>query len=58
MFRVVVGHSDDPDFQNAIAEILQECSCSLAGSIPQAGLLFTAIDFDLMMDIQKFIHNS
>ncbi|MEH2375028.1 FIST signal transduction protein [Nostoc sp.] len=53
MFRVVVGHSDDPDSQNAIAEILQECSCSLAGSIPQAGLLFTAIDFDHALILQR-----
>lgn len=52
MFRVVVGHSDDPDSQSAIAEVLQECSRSLAGSIPQAGLLFTAIDFDHALILQ------
>ncbi|AVH70768.1 FIST signal transduction protein [Nostoc sp. 'Lobaria pulmonaria (5183) cyanobiont'] len=52
MFRVVVGHSDDPDSQNAIAEVLQECSRSLAGAIPQAGLLFTAIDFDHALILQ------
>ena len=53
VFRVVVGHSDDPDSQNAIAEVLQECSRSLAGSIPQAGLLFTAIDFDHALILQR-----
>ncbi|MEH2047071.1 FIST signal transduction protein [Nostoc sp.] len=53
MFRVVVGHSDDPDSQNAIAEVLQECSRSLAGAIPQAGLLFTAIDFDHALILQR-----
>ncbi|MEH2001933.1 MAG: FIST N-terminal domain-containing protein [Nostoc sp.] len=53
MFRVVVGHSDDPDSQNAIAEVLQECSRSLAGSIPQAGLLFTAIDFNHALILQR-----
>jgi hypothetical protein len=46
MFQVVVGHSDDPDSQNAIAEVLQQCSHSLAGSIPQAGILFSGIDFE------------
>ncbi|WP_375495707.1 FIST signal transduction protein [uncultured Nostoc sp.] len=53
MFRVVVGHSDDPDSENAIAEVLQECSRSLAGSLPQAGLLFTAIDFDHALILQR-----
>ncbi|QHG19809.1 FIST N-terminal domain-containing protein [Nostoc sp. ATCC 53789] len=53
MFRVVVGHSDDPDSQNAIAEVIQECSCSLADSLPQAGILFTAIDFDHVLILQR-----
>ncbi|MBN4007071.1 ATP-binding protein [Nostoc sp. LPT] len=53
MFRVVVGHSDDPDSQNAIAEVLQKCSRSLAGSLPQAGILFTAIDFDHVLILQR-----
>jgi hypothetical protein len=52
MFRVVVGHSDDPDSQSAIAEILTECSSSLAGLIPQAGLLFAAIYFDHALILQ------
>ncbi|QLE56712.1 FIST signal transduction protein [Nostoc sp. TCL26-01] len=52
MLRVVVGHSDDPDSENAIAEVLQQCSDSLAGTIPQAGLLFTAIDFDHKLILQ------
>ncbi|MFN6569743.1 FIST signal transduction protein [Dendronalium sp. ChiSLP03b] len=53
MFRVVVGHSDDPDSQTAIAEILKECTHSLAGIIPQAGLLFAAIDFDHVLILQR-----
>ncbi|MEH2061301.1 MAG: FIST N-terminal domain-containing protein [Nostoc sp.] len=53
MFQVVVGHSDDPDSQNAIAEVLEECSRSLAGSLPQAGILFTAIDFDHLLILQR-----
>ncbi len=52
MFRVVVGHSDDPDSQSAIAEILTECISSLAGLTPQAGLLFAAIDFDHALILQ------
>ncbi|MEH1820149.1 MAG: FIST N-terminal domain-containing protein [Nostoc sp.] len=53
MFRVVVGHSDDPDSQNAIAEVLEECSRSLADFLPQAGILFTAIDFDHALILQR-----
>ena len=46
MFKVVVGHSDDPDSAGAIAEVIAQCMESLDGEIPQAGLLFSAIDFD------------
>lgn len=46
MFEVVVGHSNDPDSQEAIAEVLEQCLSELAGTIPQAGILYAAIDFD------------
>ncbi|NEO85365.1 MAG: hypothetical protein F6J87_14110 [Spirulina sp. SIO3F2] len=46
MLRVVVGHSDDPDSESAIAEVLQQCQADLKGAMPQAGILFAAIDFD------------
>ena len=53
MFQVVIGHSDDPDSQSAIAEVLTESKRSLNGSIPQAGLLFAAIDFDHALILQR-----
>ena len=53
MFRVVIGHSDDPDSQSAIAEVLAKSKRSPSGSIPQAGLLFTAIDFDHTLILQR-----
>jgi hypothetical protein len=46
MFKVVVAHSDDPDSQDAITEILEQCTQDLAGMKPQAGILFAAIDFE------------
>jgi hypothetical protein len=46
MFKVVVTHSDDPDSQFAVDEILEQCLVDLAGIVPQAGILFAAIDFD------------
>ena len=46
MFKMVVGHSDDPDSAYAIAEVIEQCLAALDGETPQAGLLFSAIDFD------------
>ena len=46
MFKAVVGHSNDPDSQSAIDEVLQQCQNSLDGKLPQAGILLAAIDFD------------
>jgi hypothetical protein len=45
MFKVIVTHSDDPDSQSAVDEILAQCATDLAG-VPQAGILFAAIDFE------------
>lgn len=53
MFKVVVGHSNDPDSLDAIAEAIQQCTRSLAGVVPQAGVLFTAIDFDFPLILQE-----
>ncbi|BAY89126.1 MULTISPECIES: FIST signal transduction protein [unclassified Tolypothrix] len=46
MLKVVVGHSEDPDSQDAITEVLEHCVRDLDGVIPQAGILFAAIDFE------------
>ena len=46
MLSVAVGHSFDPDADEAIAEILEQCEAQLQGKAPKAGLLFAAIDFE------------
>jgi hypothetical protein len=46
MLKIAVGHSNDPDSIEAVDEVLQQCLDSLAGEIPQAGILFAAIDFE------------
>jgi len=46
MMKVAVGHCNDPDSPAAITEILEQCSSTLAGLKPQAGILFAAIDFE------------
>lgn len=52
MFEIVVGHSNDPDSQEAITEVLQQCLSELGGKIPQAAILYAAIDFkhDLILE--------
>jgi hypothetical protein len=46
MFKIVVGHSDDPDSLSAIEDVISQCLEDLSGEIPQAGILFCAIEFD------------
>jgi len=46
MLKITVGHSNDPDSLEAVHEVLEQCQTALAGALPQAGLLFAAIDFD------------
>jgi hypothetical protein len=53
MFKAVVGHSNDPDSLSAVEEILQQCTTSLTGDIPQAGILFAAIDFEHSLILQR-----
>jgi hypothetical protein len=56
MFKAYVGHSNDPDSQFAVAEVLQQCIDALAGEQPRAGVLFAAFDFDhalILAEINK-----
>ncbi|HTL88678.1 MAG TPA: FIST N-terminal domain-containing protein [Leptolyngbya sp.] len=52
MLKAIVGHSNDPDSADAIAEVIAQCQAKLNGFIPTAGLLFTAIDFDYALILQ------
>lgn len=54
MFAVVVGHSEDPDSQIAVEEVLAQCLDGLADHPPpKAGVLFAAIDFDHALILQN-----
>ncbi len=46
MLKVAIGHSIDPDSDSAVQEVLSQCLQTLKGDMPQAGILFAAIDFD------------
>jgi hypothetical protein len=53
MLKVVVGHSNDPYSEDAIAEVLQQCQQELQETVPQAGILVAAIDFDHALILQQ-----
>lgn len=53
MLEIAVGHSNDPDSLEAIAEVLQQCKTKLGDKIPQAGILFAAVDFDRELILQE-----
>jgi hypothetical protein len=46
MFKVVVGHSEDPDSLDAIKEVLSQCKESLEGITPKAGVMFASPDYE------------
>jgi hypothetical protein len=57
MLKAVVGHSNDPDTDVAIAEVLEQCLTALDTSSPQAGILLAALDFD-HAEILRRIHQT
>ncbi len=50
-----VGHSNDPDSQTAISEVLAQIHTTLAGTSPKGGVLFAAIDFDHALILHRVI---
>lgn len=57
MIQTAIGHSDDPDSLAAIEEVLEQCQQTLADQCPQAGILFTGIDFEHELILQR-IHEA
>ncbi len=48
-----MGHSTDVDSEDAIAEILDHCQSQLGNQLPQAGLLFAAMNFDYPLIVKR-----
>jgi len=44
MLKMAVGHSDDVEPKDAIAEAIEQCRASLGEAIPQAAILFSTFD--------------
>jgi hypothetical protein len=55
MLKLAVGHSNDPDSQFAVAEVVEQIRTALGGSSPKAGLLFAAIDFDHPLVLDQIV---
>lgn len=56
MFKVAVGQSEDVLIEEAVREVLDQLHASLGDCIPQAGILFCALDFDhtyVLTEIRK-----
>ena len=46
MLTLAIGHSEDPDEEGALEEVLSKCAEQLAGRTPTLGVLYAAYDFD------------
>lgn len=46
MFKTAIGQSENPSAKDAVQEILTQIRESIGDTIPQAGILLCAIDFD------------
>ncbi|BCL36211.1 FIST signal transduction protein [Nostoc sp. MS1] len=57
MLKIVVCHSNDPDSLSAVQEVILQSKNSLQGNLPQAGILFAAIDFEHTLILQN-IHQA
>lgn len=44
MLKIVVGHSEDVDSKDAITDVLNQCKKQLGSLIPQAGIVYCAMD--------------
>lgn len=53
MFKIAVGHSEDPFTEDATNEVISECRKSLGDVIPQACIIFSAIDYEYPIILKK-----
>jgi hypothetical protein len=53
MFRVAIGHSEDPYTEDAADEIIKACRDSLGETQPQACMLFSAVEYDFPVILHK-----
>ncbi|MGF1493209.1 MAG: FIST N-terminal domain-containing protein [Microcoleaceae cyanobacterium] len=55
MLKFAVGHSNDPDSEAAISEVIEQIHSSLGDVSPNAGILFAAIDFEHTLILNRIV---
>lgn len=53
MIKIAVGHSEDVETIDAIEDVLEQCRKELGGLLPQAGIVYSAIDFEYEVILGK-----
>ena len=53
MFKIAIGHSEDIDSEDAIAEVLEQCKNELEDIPVQAAILYTSIDHEFEIVVGK-----
>lgn len=53
MFKVALGHSEEPFSEDAAQEIIEQCRESLGDAVPAAGILFAGVDYDTNIVLEK-----
>lgn len=53
MFKVALGHSEDPYTEDAADEVIEMCRKSLGDVKPNACIVFSAIDYDFPVVLKK-----
>ncbi|MGI9520940.1 MAG: FIST signal transduction protein, partial [Hyphomicrobiaceae bacterium] len=55
MLSIAVGHSENVDEVDIADEIIEQCTNQLAGTAPQAGMMFAAVDFDYQEILDRIL---
>ena len=56
MLKVAIGQGEDIDTRNAIETAIMHCNENLQGVSPQAGIVFSDIDFDHQLILNEIYH--
>ena len=55
MIKVAVGHSEEVDSLDAVEDVLKMCQEDLGEFLPQAGILYTAIEYDHQVILNRIM---
>lgn len=56
MLKIVVGHSEDVDSKDAITDALYQCKKQLGSLIPQAGIVYCAMDYEYKVILDELVN--